>query len=139
MPHYKVYAVTAFSDNESIVEAESPEAAGEMVQQQYLDDGRFGTEPVPISKVEEYTPDYGVTLLMGTNTGGYGGVWGFGADLDAAKKAFRRNGGALGKGYSVIVFDEETDFIGVTPMGVYKWMGNAPTVTEVPATKRKAS
>lgn len=136
MQHYKVLVAAAFGDNEAIVEAESPEAAGKQVQQDYLDDGRFGTEPPAIVKVEEYTPTYGQTLIMGGSHSGYGGVWGYGSDLAEAKKAFRRNDGALGRGYSVIVFDAETDFIGVNPMGGYRFMGNAPTVTEVAATKK---
>lgn len=133
MQHYKVYVAAAFGDNESIVEAESPEAAGEKVQQDYLDDGRFGTEPPRVISVEVYTPTYGQTLVMGGSRSGYGGVWGYGSDLDAAKKAFRSNGGALGRGYTVLTFDAETDFVGVDPMGRYSYRGNAPTKTEVAA------
>lgn len=132
MPHFKIYFAAAFGDNETIVEAETSGAAQEKFEAEY-DEG----EAPRVVSVEDYTQTLGQTLIMGASRSGYGGVWGYGSDLDEAKKNFRKNGGVLGKTYEVIVFDETTDFIGVTPMGTYRWQGNAPTrsVVEKGATR----
>lgn len=43
--------------------------------------------------------------------------WGSGATLAEAKKNFGNQGGMLGKGYNVFVFDAESEFRGVDQMG----------------------
>jgi len=82
-----------------------------------------------IEDVEERTPRLGWTVVFGNFK------WGGGTDRAAAKKEFRANGGRLGDGYAIAVFDDETDFLGFGAMG-YFYFGNAPTVTVVPATKK---
>jgi hypothetical protein len=124
MPHFKIYFAAAFGDNEAIVEAESEEAAREKFEADREDAPR-------IVSVDPYTQTLGQTLVMGSSRSGYSGTFGYGDDLAAAKKAFTKAGGSLTKPYDVIVFDAETDFIGVTPMGGYRWLGNAPTTTRV--------
>lgn len=132
MPHFKIYFAGAFGDNEAIVEAESKEAAQEKFEAEMVEDGT----PRTVLSVDDYEQTLGQTLVMGASRSGYGGAWGYGDDLDTAKKNFRKNGGLLSRGYEVIVFDAETDFIGVTPMGMYRWLGNQPEVTAVAATRK---
>ena len=81
---------------------------------------------------------YGVTLIMGGARNGHGGIYGYGVDLDAAKRAFRANGGSLSRGYSVIEFAPDTLFLGVNGMGSYSWLGDPPAVGRVAPTKRSA-
>ena len=69
--------------------------------------------------------NYGVTVVMG------GGHWGRGADLDEAKREFRRAGGRLSGGYAVLVFEPDTLFLGIDGMGSYQWLGNPPVVEQV--------
>lgn len=132
MAHFKILFHGPFGDNEAIVEADDAEAAQAKFETEMVEDGT----PRKVASVEAYTPTYGQTLVMGVSRSGYGGVFGYGDDLDKAKAAFRKNGGALGRGYEVIVFDAETDFIGVTPMGMYRWLGNQPTTTSVAPTAK---
>lgn len=65
--------------------------------------------------------------------------WGSGVDLDAAKRRFKREGGQLTRGYTVLTFDDETEFLGVDQMGRYSWRGNAPQETAVPPRARKSA
>lgn len=73
----------------------------------------------------------GQTLIMGQ--------WRFGVgnDLKTAKANFRRFGGILSNGYTILTFDENTSFEGVDQMGRYHYIGNAPTIQEVPPKKSK--
>ena len=88
-------------------------------------------------EIEIDLDNYGVTVVIGASHS-YGGSWGSGADLDAAKRSFRSNGGALSKGYAVVEFDPETLFLGINGMGSYSWLGNPPAVGRVSASKRSA-
>lgn len=69
--------------------------------------------------------NYGVTVVIG------GGSWGRGADLDEAKRNFRGAGGRLSDGYSIVRFEPNTLFLGVTGMGGYQWLGDEPEVEHV--------
>lgn len=74
--------------------------------------------------------NYGVTVVIG------GGYWGKGATTDAAKREYRRVGGRLGDGYTVLRFDENTLFLGIDGMGSYQWLGDAPEVQHVEGRRR---
>lgn len=63
---------------------------------------------------------------------GGGGYWGSGPDLAAAKARFRREGGRLSSGYTVLKFYEGTTFEGVDTMGRVYWHGDEPETIEVP-------
>lgn len=76
---------------------------------------------------------YGVTVIIGANRSGFGGVWAHGKHLPDAKIKFRRQGGLLNRGYTVVEHDENTLFLGVSGMGGYRWLGNEPNVWSVPA------
>jgi hypothetical protein len=67
------------------------------------------------------TRNFGVTLIIGA------GYWGKGGDVDEAKREFRRAGGRLSDGYSVVTFPADTLFLGVDGMGSYHWLGEQPT------------
>lgn len=73
-----------------------------------------------VTEIEEREPRFGHTLVIGQLR------WGCGTDLATAKRNFRKQGGILGNGYSVVVFDAETDFVGVDGMGRYRFLGNSP-------------
>jgi hypothetical protein len=82
----------------------------------------------------------GTFVLMGAGT--YGGRWGKGATMALARAQFRREGGLLGKGYTVLEFPVGTVFVGVDQMGRATWHNPGlepaqPTVTEVPARGRR--
>lgn len=82
--------------------------------------------------------NYGITLVLGASKSGFGGSWGTGPDLDAAKRSFTAAGGALAKPYSIVEFDPETLFIGVNGMGYYQFLGDPPAVGQSQPHRRSA-
>lgn len=59
--------------------------------------------------------------------------WGRGETLDKAKRRFRQEGGELSRGYSILAFPDDSEFVGVnTVTGAVEWHGPEPEVTEVP-------
>lgn len=63
--------------------------------------------------------------------------WGKGETLAEAKKQFRREGGRLSLGYTILDFGTDLTFKGVDQMGRVYWEGEGrPTDTEVPARKK---
>lgn len=65
--------------------------------------------------------------------------WGAGDTLAAAKRNWQSQGGRLADGYTIYVFDSETEFLGVDSMGGYSYTGTAPTETVVKPRKRVRS
>lgn len=83
--------------------------------------------------------NYGVTVVIGASKSGYGGAWGKGATLDDAKREFRKQGGGLARGYTVVHFDDVTLFLGISGMGGYRWLGNEPDVEQFGPRGRRES
>ena len=78
--------------------------------------------------------NYGVVVVIGQ------GCWGKGPDKKTAKRNFQRQGGRLGGGYAMYVFDHDTLFLGVDGMGTVSWLGNYPNRTiRHPRTPRKVT
>lgn len=65
-------------------------------------------------------------VLIGQN------YWGRGSSLTQAKSNFRQQGGLLSNGYTLLIFDAETEFAGVDEVGRYHYDGNPPEITEFP-------
>lgn len=106
MPHYQMLMTSPTGEYWAYTEAESPEAAKAAVEEP----GRYEAQ-----SVEERERRLGWTLIMGGN--GMYGKFGMGADLAAAKAEFRKAGGKMSLGYTVLTFDSETDLCGVDQMG----------------------
>jgi hypothetical protein len=45
-----------------------------------------------------------------------------------AKKKYREKGGRLSEGYTVVMFDVETEFLGVDGSHTYHWKGSGARV-----------
>lgn len=56
-------------------------------------------------------------------------AWGSGDTLAEAKKKFQAQGARLSDGYTVLVFDADTMWLGINDMGTYFYKGNAPAST----------
>lgn len=74
-------------------------------------------------------------LVIGNN------YWGHGQTLVEAKKNFRRFGGQLSLGYTVVEFDADQEFDGVDQMGYVHWRNadgsdREPQSREIKARKR---
>lgn len=65
------------------------------------------------------------------------GSWGWGTGLVQAKDNFRRHGGKLLRGYSILTFDADTEFHGIDQMGRYRYKGNPPTESDVAPSYRR--
>jgi hypothetical protein len=63
--------------------------------------------------------------------------WGKGNSAARARSNFRRQGGLLGRGYTLLEFPPGTEFKGVDMMGYVHWVGAEPTATEYPPRKAK--
>lgn len=64
----------------------------------------------------EINPDnVGVIVVIGWH------YWGKGKDLATAKKNWRAQGGRLSDGYTILEFDEVTEFKGVDDFSRYHW------------------
>ncbi len=72
----------------------------------------------------------GQTVVIAPN------VWGAGASLEEAKRNVKRHGGRLNAGYTVLVFDNDTQWLGINDVGTAFWKGNRPTITEYSANGR---
>ncbi len=72
----------------------------------------------------------GQTVVVAPN------VWGAGNDLAEAKANVKRHGGRLDAGYTVLVFDNDTQWLGINDVGTAFWNGNRPTITEYSANGR---
>lgn len=59
------------------------------------------------------------------------GRWGAGVDLVTAKANFRRQGGRLRDGYTIVEFHGKTEFVGVNEIGGVLYRGNPPTYLDV--------
>lgn len=70
-------------------------------------------------------------VILGASKGGYGGVWGMGENLISAKARFRREGGRLTFGYTILRFGEGAEFVGVDGFGRVSWTGPRPEVEDV--------
>jgi hypothetical protein len=70
-------------------------------------------------------------LFVIVGLGSVGGRWAKGSTVDAAKAAFRREGGQLSKGYTVYTFTHASSFEGVDMMGGVNWQGERPASREV--------
>lgn len=116
---YRLRILSRMGQYDAFVEADSPEAAKEEFLAENPD--------YRVEEVTEHEPRLGWTVVGGQ------GFWGSGPDLATAKAEFRRQGGRLGNGYGVAVFDEETDFVGVSGMGSLQFRGNPPEWTKVEA------
>lgn len=75
-------------------------------------------------------PKTGQVLVTGNRR------WGAGDTLAEARKNWQRQGGRISDGYTIVTFDDATEFHGVDQMGGYSYVGNAPTVETVSARKR---
>ena len=65
--------------------------------------------------------------------------WGHGADVAAAKKIFKNQGGVLSNGYAIVDFGDDLEFEGVDHMGTVSWSGGGePKVTQVPPKNKNA-
>ena len=93
----------------------------------YRDSDYFGGVQPP----GEWLDGSGTEFVVTGPTRGYGFAWGKGATVEAAKVEHRKNGGVLGRGYIVVEFGPGSAFVGIGGMG-YRWVGEQPTVTEVP-------
>ena len=69
----------------------------------------------------------GETIVLGNN------YWGKGKDKDEALAQFLKHGGRPGLGYTVVTFDDDTEFVGVHSVdGAVSWRGNEPTHVDIP-------
>ena len=68
-------------------------------------------------------------LIMGS--GGMYGRYGTGEDVQKAKARFRREGGELRRGYTIVRFYEGTEYKGVDQMGYVHYTGPEPESEEV--------
>jgi hypothetical protein len=57
--------------------------------------------------------------------------WGAADTLPDAKRNFQAQHGRVSDGYMILVFDADTEFLGVDDVGRYHYRGNAPTETLV--------
>lgn len=89
----------------------------------------FGGQQPPGEWLDATGAEY---VISGLGAGDFTMYWGSGATVEAAKAEFRKHGGRLGKGYTVIEFGPGSAFVGIGPMG-YRWVGQPPTTSEVPA------
>lgn len=58
--------------------------------------------------------------------------WGKGTSLVEAKSNFRKQGAALSRGYTLLTFDDDTEFKGVDEVGRYHYVGIQPEIKEFP-------
>jgi hypothetical protein len=120
MPHFQLLMTSRTGEYMAYAEAETPEAAKAQVEE-----GGYTA-----SEVTERDRALGYTVVAGDF------IYGAGPDLATAKREFRNRGGRLSDGYTVLTFDDETDFLGIDQMGRtrtvrkdYDWhkQSNSPT------------
>jgi len=61
------------------------------------------------------------------------GHWGKGPDLKTARKMWLRQGAELGKGYTVLTFQQDDAVQSISAWGDVSYQGAEPEVREVPA------
>lgn len=100
----------------------------------FRDSDYFGGVQPPGEWLDAKGTEY---VVNGLGQGQFSMYWGKGDSIAAAKAEFRKYGGVLSKGYSIIEFGPGSAFVGIGGGG-YRWVGEAPTVSEVAARKSKA-
>lgn len=96
-------------------------------------DDHFGTGPTctehgqPATIETEKVDEQPTIVVIGQFT------WGKGTTLEEAKRQWKSHGHnlRLSDGYTILTFDEDSEFLGVDGMARYHWVGNAPEVTDV--------
>lgn len=77
--------------------------------------------PRPVLDPPVVAEDVGIYVVLSASTVGYG-AWGKGATEAEAKRKAKREGYAdFTRGYTVLKFDDVTEFMGVNDMGSVSW------------------
>lgn len=87
----------------------------------------FGGEQPPGEWVDASGTEY---VVNGSGRSTFAGYYGRGATLAEAKANFRKQGGRLTYGYTVLTFGPGSVFLGIGAMG-YRYLGSSPDLYDV--------